>query len=242
MKRLPALLAIAATVSMFSTARAADSAKVYNGTDPVDTNLILPTDGTGCGPLLLNSDGSYENAYAWQYGGIARPLYGAFAECYSTTGQDWICSVVFDLTQIGNQAGQSMEVYVWADDGGIPGNVMCGPAHFTPGTIAFWPNLSRHVFDPDPNYCCWHGPFWVGYWGVWPGEPAGWFVGADLDGPGGCPMTNIAPGIGFPTGWTNTSQVWGPTQALGIGCELEDCHDSPVEQTTWGAVKHLYSH
>ncbi|MCC7142382.1 MAG: hypothetical protein IT349_09805, partial [Candidatus Eisenbacteria bacterium] len=58
MKKMSALLAIAAIVSV-SAANAAEYGKVYNGTEPVDTNLIINSeDGTGCGTLNLNADGS----------------------------------------------------------------------------------------------------------------------------------------------------------------------------------------
>jgi len=237
MKKLVTLVALAAITA--GAANAANYSKIYDGTDPVDTNLILPTDGTGCGTLSMNSDGGYENGYAWQYGGIVAPTYGAFAECYGTTGYQSVCSAVFDLTQVGNQSGQQMDIYVWDDGGGVPGNVICGPTRVTPGTIAFWPSLSRHVFDL--SNCCYDGALWVGYWANWPGALSGWYIGADLDGFGGCPLTNIAPGIGFPTGWTNTSQIWGPTQALGIGCELAACGPVATEEKTWGAIKNLYN-
>lgn len=238
MKKLATFVALA-TLTV-GVANAANYEKIYNGTDPVDTNLILPTDGTGCGTLNINSDGSYENGYAWQYAGSAAPYYGAFAECYSAdAGGQSVCSAIFDFTQVGSQAGQNFDIYVWSDGGGVPGNVVCGPTRVTPGTIAFWPSISRHVFDLSG--CCVSNAFWVGYWGNWPGLLAPWYIGADLDGFGGCPLTNIAPGIGFPTGWTNTSQVWGPTQALGIGCELTTCGVVATESRTWGAIKNLYN-
>ena len=167
----------------------------------------------GCGDLFLNADGTYENGYSWQYGGIVAPEFGAFAECYPTIGL--VCAAVFDLTQVGNAAGHRMDVFVWEDQAGLPSVVSCAVTDVDPGAIAFWPSLSRHTVEIPP---CNPGPeMWVGYWGAWPNELSGWYVGADLDGLGGCPLTNIAPGIGYPTGWRNVSIVWGPTQALGIG-------------------------
>ena len=65
-------------------------------------------------------------------------------------------------------------------------------------------------------------------------------LGRDLDGPGGCAMTNIAPGIGYPTGWQNVSVTWGPTQALGIGAEVTPCDPVPTMESSWGRVKSLY--
>ena len=73
----------------------------------------------------------------------------------------------------------------------------------------------------------------------WPGLPNGWFIAADLDGFGGLPRTNLAPGSGYGTGWADPSIVWGPTQALGI-CAYLTTGVIPVEETTWGAIKALY--
>src|SRR5512146_463036 len=52
----------------------------------VGHGIVLPHPGdtSPCPgfPLLLNADGSYENGYAWQYGGETPPYFGAFAEGY----------------------------------------------------------------------------------------------------------------------------------------------------------------
>ncbi|MFN8548190.1 MAG: hypothetical protein U0527_09585 [Candidatus Eisenbacteria bacterium] len=215
---------------------AADFSRVYNGDELIHGTLNSAADG-GCGTLLFNSDGSYENGYAWKYHGIVPPDYGSFAECF-TVDYSVVCSAVFDFTQVGFQGDATMDVFLWDDAGGVPGNVICTLFGVQPGTIAIWPNLSRHTI---PIVCeCFDGAFWVGYWANWPGGFAHWYVGADLDGPGGCPLTNVAPGIGFPTGWTNVSQIWGPTQALGIGCETVDCSPVPVRESSFGEVKRLY--
>ena len=77
----------------------------------------------------------------------------------------------------------------------------------------------------------------MGYWGNWPDAPGGWFVGADTNGFGGCPLTCIRPGIGYPTGWQNVSIIWGPTTALGIGAEAHECGATPVRESSWGQIK-----
>ncbi|MFN8549557.1 MAG: hypothetical protein U0527_16680, partial [Candidatus Eisenbacteria bacterium] len=199
--------------------------------------VSIAADPTRSCSLVFNADGGYENGYAWQYGGVVAPDYGAFAECY-TGANSSLCSVVFDFTQTGFYQGQCMDVYVWADAGGIPGNVLCVKNNVQVGDIAFWPSFSRHVVDLSG--CCAEANFWVGYWGNWPGQFAPWYVGADLTGSGGCPFTNIAPGIGYPTGWGSVSLVWGPTQALGIGCETFPCAPVATKKMSWGKVKALY--
>ena len=230
MKKLSLLLAAAALVAGVS-ANAANVASTGEGVGILNDNM----DGS-CGTLFFNADGTYENGYAWQYGGIVAPDYGAFAEAYDTVGL-MACSVVMDLTQTGNDVGQTADLYAWEDAGGIPGAVLGVATGYDPGSIAFWPSLSRHSGSITAK-CA--DRTWVGYWGNWPGALSGWFVGADLDGFGGFPYSNLAPGIGYPTGWNNVSIVWGPTQALGLGAEFVDCGVVPTENKTWGAIKNLY--
>ncbi|MEZ4648234.1 MAG: hypothetical protein R3E97_05495 [Candidatus Eisenbacteria bacterium] len=194
----------------------------------------LGTTGS-CGTLYFNADGTYENGYAWQYGGVEPPMYGAFSEWYSAASLK-VCAVVLDLTTTGEPAA-TMDLYVWGNDHGYPGVVLGLRTGVDPGAIAFWPSVSRHSFAIYADCADEH---FVGYWGNWPGSYPSWYVGADLDGFGGCPLTNIAPGIGYPTGWQNVSVVWGPTQAIGIGAEFEECGTIPVQESSWGKVKALF--
>ena len=184
----------------------------------------------------MNADASYENGYAWAYDGVVPPDYGAFAEKYFTPNFV-VCSIVLDLTTVGDNP-DTADLYVWEDQNGAPGAVLATMTGYSPGAIAFWPSVSRHVASIDLH--CESVPVtWIGYWGNWPGRDPAWFVGADLDGFGGFPFANIAPGIGYPTGWNNVSVVWGPTQALGIGAEFDVC-ETPTRTMTWGAIKGLF--
>lgn len=214
-----------------------------HGSDAIDLGYV-PGGGTlvsggdpECGELVFSSDSSYENGYAWYYGGVAPPYFGAFAECYS--GPLEVCAVVTDLTTNGLQWGFDMDLYVWDDAGGAPGAVIAAAFDVNAGPIAFWPSVSRHVLELRTT--CTGPTWWIGWWGDWPGTGPGWWVGADLDGPRGCPFTNIAPGTGFPTGWHHVSIVWGPTSAIGIGAEVNPCEPVPTKEATWGRVKALYS-
>jgi hypothetical protein len=234
MKKLSMLLAVAALV-------VGVSANAANNVDlGVNNNTVLNDNLDGsCGTLFLNADGTYENGYAWQYGGCVAPDYGSFAEGYATDNVK-ACSVVMDISQTGNAVGQTADLYAWEDAAGTPGAVLGVATGFNPGAVAFWPSLSRHAGDIDAA-CSSTGATWVGYWGNWPGALSAWFIGADLDGFGGLPYTNIAPGIGYPTGWNNVSIVWGPTQALGLGGEFIECGVVPTEERTWGQIKNLYN-
>jgi hypothetical protein len=231
MKKLSMVLALLGVVAF--GAQAADNNEVGLG-----TGIVIPgPDANPCPPaaFLLNADGSYENGYAWQYGGVVPPNYGAFAEGYNGAGN--CCGVGLFLTTLqGYYFGQNCDVYVWDSAGANPNNVLSMTPGVVPGAIAFWPAISQH--DIDSADAAVNGDFFVGYWGNWPGQLTAWFVAADLDGFGGLPRTNIAPGIGYPTGWQDPSVVWGPTQSVGIGAYVGG--EVPVENTTWGAIKNLY--
>ena len=215
---------------------------VANAADQVSTGgglgVVQDSYPGSCGTLIFSADGTYENAYAWQYGGVVAPLYGAFAERFDSAGLI-VCGIVMDLTQTGNDAGQTCDLYVWEDAGGLPGMVLALSTSFEPASVAVWPILSQH-FGRVTSECGSTDATWIGYWGNWPGQATAWFVGADLDGLGGKPYTNIAPGIGYPTGWNHVSVVWGPTQAIGLGAEVVECPHPPVKNASWGEVKGLY--
>jgi hypothetical protein len=212
--------------------------------------VVLPNTGEGdfCPGTVLqqHDDDSFENGYAWRFAGVVPPDYGSWAECYES---DFVCGVEFLLTQTGYYVGQTMDVYVWEwdDDGNPPpgpdpGNVICMLTGVAPGPIAMWPEISVH----DIRVCCpTGGAHFVGYWPNWPGAPAAWYVASDENGPGGgCPRMKIAPGIGYPTGWSELDIM--PTfedcKALGIReyAGLGDCQATPTEKTTWGSIKALH--
>jgi hypothetical protein len=232
MKKLAMLLAL---VVIAGGAIAADNAEVGVG-----VGVIIPSgDENPCPPseLLCNHDGSFENGYAWQYGGVVEPYYGAFAEGYAGTGS--VCGMQFWFTALSGQyLGQTFDAYVWDSDGLSPNNVLSVTVGLGISPPAIWPSISSHDIDNTDTDVA--GDFFVGYWGNWPGGYSGWFIAADLDGFGGLPRTNIAPGIGYPTGWQDPSIVWGPTQAMGICAYLGPECGTPVEETTWGAIQALY--
>ncbi|MEZ4651669.1 MAG: hypothetical protein R3E97_23275 [Candidatus Eisenbacteria bacterium] len=199
--------------------------------------LIGQSEG-GCGTLLMNSDSTYENGYSWSYGGIVPPYYGAFVECYE--GPAKVCSVIADLSSIPQQGGwYPVDVYVFGDNGGTPGAVIASSLGNDTGGIAYWPEVSRHTFPLGTE--CIEGKFYVGVWWDASSGIDRNFIAADIDGfGGGCPLTNVAPGIGYPTGWQDVSVAWPwTTAALGIGAEVNPCA-TPTTVTTWGRIKSLF--
>ena len=236
MKKVAAILAVFALAALPAMASAANQAAL--GFSRNTTIIQAPTPDSQCN-LDQQDDGTFENGYAWQYGGVVAPDYGSWAECY---GNAYVCTINYFLTQIGYYIGQTLDAYVWEDAGGNPGNVICTVGGIDPGAPGFWPSITEHVVDVN---CCANGSHFVGYWPNWPGEAAGWFTASDEDGFGnGCPRMKVAPGIGYPTGWQHPNIV--PTfagcQDLGIReTALADCGGpTATEQTTWGQIKALY--
>ncbi len=230
MKKFATLLAILGLV-------VAANASEYNSVGYSEDTTTIWASGDDCpGEFFLDADGSWENGYCWQYGGIVPPYYGAFGEGYDTGYTKVECGSYF-LTQVGGYYGQTADLYVWA--GGVstaPGDVICVVTGYVFDDIAYWPSISQHDV---PLGCCVEGEITVGYWGNWPEDACGYFCAADLDGFGGHPWTCIAPGIGYPTGWQDPSVVWGPTMAMGLGVYMSN-DPSPVETATWSSIKALF--
>jgi hypothetical protein len=200
--------------------------------------IALPrTEGNPCpgeARLLLNYDGSAETGLCYEYGN-APPDWGAWAECYSDTGT--VCGAELQLTGVGYPC-RPCDLYVWADADGVPGDVLILVHNADPCPVATWPEVSTHDFSLPPLDV--EGSFWIGYWADFSQQACGYFVAADTDGPGGCPMTNIPPEIGYPTGWHDVSLIWGPIQAIGLGVWVLAIPPTPVQDKTWGRVKSLY--
>jgi hypothetical protein len=201
--------------------------------------VILPNPaGDPCPPatLLRNYD-RVDDACCWQYGGIMPPCYGAFAECYDT-GEEarYVCGVQLLLTGLGYPC-HPCNVYVWSDDGGVPGTVLSVTAGADPCPVATWPSASTHDFAVEPVLI--QGAFWTGWWADFSQQPCGYMTTNDFDGVSGCPYTNIAPGLGYPTGWHDVAYVWGPMRAIGIGAWVRD-ETVPTRESSWGRVKRVY--
>jgi hypothetical protein len=234
---------LAVVIAVLALATAAYAEPVELGFS-LNTEIVEgPTpDQPSCdgGMEAMQDDGTFENGYAWQYGGVVPPDYGSWAECYDNV---FVCDIKYGFTQTGSYVGGPMDAYVWDDAGGIPGNVLCSVIGLDPGAPAFWPSISFHIVTVN---CCPDGLHYVGFWGNWPGVGSQWYIASDEDGFGnGCPLTKFAPGIGYPTGWGPVTLV--PTfsgcQDLGIReYYLDTCDGEPTatEEATWGSIKALY--
>jgi hypothetical protein len=211
-------------------------------TTGVGAGITLPSpDSNPCPPatLALTYDGTAEQGYAWSYGGIVPPYYGAFAECYQYSG--CVCGIQTGLTGIGYPC-VPLDAYIWEDDSGQPGVVLSMTPSLNPCPVATWPNVSTHDFAITPTVV--GGTYWIGWWADFSRQPPGYFIPVDYDGLEGCPFTNIAPAVGYPTGWHHVDVVWGSTghaTSLAIGAwGSPDCPPVPVEASSWGSIKSLY--
>jgi hypothetical protein len=209
------------------------------------TETGFSTEGTVIGPgpddcpqgtPFYNHDGSFENGYCWQLSGVVPPYYGAFGSAFDLGPGTVFCGSYW-VTQTGSFVGQTADLYVWEDGVyGPPGAVVGVVVGHVMTNVPFWTDVGQN--DAEINICV-DGPFTTGYWGNWVEDYCGYFCGADLDGFGGIPWTCIAPGIGFPTGWNNPSDIWGPTQDMGLGGYFGQ-GGTPAEAETWGSIKALF--
>ena len=195
-----------------------------------------PPPGGCTGTLVHNHDSAFENGYAWSYGGVMPPYYGAFGEGYLVGDGVNVQCIALWLTQTGTYFGQTCDVYIW--EGGVSGPpeaVLAVMVGFDPGAPAFWPEISQHNADIPDFFAT--GEITVGYWGNWPDEAAGWYCAADTDGFGGHPWTCAAPGSGYGPGWIHANEVWESTSTLGLGY----VYASPARAmgTTWESIKDL---
>jgi hypothetical protein len=241
MKKLSLLFALVGLIALFGVASAENAVSTGPGQGVVIDN---PSPDTICpnSTLKTNDDGSYENGYAWAYSGVVAPYYGAWAEGFTLDGgHDGVCGMKFGLTQVGNQDGWLLDAYVWDDSGSNPNNVLSVTTGVNPGAIAMWPSISQH--DVDITDVLTPANYFVGWWGNWVGVANGWYVASDENGfGGGLPRTNIAPGIGFPTGWNHPNVVSTFAGCMDLGIAVyEGTGPIPVEPTTWGSIKSLYN-
>jgi hypothetical protein len=201
------------------------------------TAMLLPSlDEPPCnGTLLLNADESWENGWAWDLTGNVAPDFGGFGEGYEADGT--VCGIQLHLSTLPNLfQDQTADVYIYESDGTHPSTVLSVKTGIVIEEPAQWPGVSTYEIEIAPTAVS--GAFFVYVWGDFAGDP-GWYVAADLNGPGGMPRTKIAPGTPFPEGWQDVNAVWGGTAAMGIGAYIES-EATPNESTTWGEIKTLF--
>ena len=195
-----------------------------------------PSRNCSGGELVVHHDYTFEYAYCWSGEGCMQPYYGALAEAFALGPGHLFCGA-FWMTSSGYFPERPSDVYVW--EGGVlgpPGSVLA----LLPESwfiVNFWPEVYQTDLEINIEVS---SDFTIGYWAYFDfGDYCDYFCAADLDGPGGHPWTNIAPGLQWPSGWQDPSIVWGPIRSLGIGAYFEPA-PTPVESRTWGAIKAMF--
>lgn len=195
--------------------------------------------------LFVNSDRVYEGALMWKGGGLEAP-WGAFAERYETPNDQpgAVCEVVLQLTDNGNGIRSMIDLYVWHDEQGRPGEVAGTLPGIDLGNLPAWPRYTTRSLEVyEIQRIGVQGAFWVGFRGAW--EPDSCSVLVPLDLSGDHPetvrqgMTYVAPGTEYPEGWQSIETIYGQPAALAIGVVVGWC-PVPIEQLSWGKIKTLY--
>jgi len=189
--------------------------------------------------LYVHHDGTFEAGVAWEWAGVQEPYYGAFGEAFDL-GVGTVECVSLWITQDGDNAGQSTDVYVW--EGGVtgtPGTVVALVSGIVFENIPVWPDFGRYDVEIPAEVA---GEFTVGSWGNWPWAGPGYWWGVDQDGAAGHPWTYVMDGYGYPPGWQNPDDIWGPgyINSMGIGVHFA-AEGTPAAPATWGAVKSLFA-
>jgi hypothetical protein len=130
--------------------------------------------------------------------------------------------------------GQAIVVQQGTDQCTMP---LFANQHLT--NIPAWPVVGQSNLEAAPRGGV-NRPFTVGCWADFAWMECPWCIASDEDGFGGHPWTNVAPGIGYPTGWQNPGVLWGPCQSLGFGVFFDAGGPSPAPSTTWGEIKGLF--
>jgi hypothetical protein len=201
-----------------------------------ETTIVGPERECSGGTLFYNHDGSFENGYAWQYGGVMDPYYGAFGEGYDLGAGTIVCGA-FWLSTLPMPWGTWGDCYVW--EGGVgssPGTVLVLIPGVVFWNVPYWPSVGQNDVEMEISVA---GAFTVGCWGPWPGSLCDYFFAADENGPGGHPWTRIAPGQGYPSGWQDPAIVWPNAKSMGCGVYFES-NPTPAESETWGTIKAMF--
>ncbi|MCA9727988.1 MAG: hypothetical protein R3E12_15130 [Candidatus Eisenbacteria bacterium] len=196
--------------------------------------------------FFSNADRGYEVALMWNGPGLAGPHYGAFAERYETPHNQAgaVCQLILRVTDNGNAIRSMVDLYVWRDADGVPGEITGIVPGYDLGPLPPWPNVPTRTAEVyELQQIGVQGPFWVGFRGAWEADSCSVYLAADVSGDrpetvrrG---MTYVAPGMAYPEGWHTIEEIYGQPAALGIGVIVGWC-PVPTKETSWGRVKMLY--
>jgi hypothetical protein len=133
-----------------------------------ETTVVGPgPDACAEGTLIYHHDGSFENGYAFDYGGVVPPYYGAFGEGYDLGPGVVTCGAYWLSTLPGYYQGEPSDCYIW--QGGVytpPGTVLGVAPDIVFDNIPVWPAIGQNDIalrarwssptscDPEPRWTC----------------------------------------------------------------------------------------
>lgn len=195
--------------------------------------------------FFANSDRVYEAALMWNGTGLEEPN-GAFAERYETPGDQAgaVCQVTIQTTDNGNRIRSAVDLFVWRDDNGRPGEVAGVIRGIDLGPAPVWPRYATRELEVyEIQQIGVQGPFWVGVRGAWDRDSCSVYMPIDIEGDRPetvrAGMTYVPPGTPFPEGWQPIETVYGRPAALAIGVVVGWC-PVPVQDSSWGCLKTRY--
>lgn len=185
------------------------------GRDTTPSIQAAPSANLVCTPLQ-EDDGTFENAYGWNFGDVAPPNLGAFAKHFASPfpgSTVLLCEVSFFFTTVPAfpQGAAHYDAIVYAHDtvNGRPGAEILRIADIDPGPVGIFPVHTQHVVDFGGATV--PGEFWIAFWPRWSGAELQWFLSADENG--------VVPSPVDHTIATATGGAWIPVNTNGHGFE-----------------------
>ncbi len=245
-RSLEICLCLAAGVGLGTATLAAGYRSLGPGPAPVALEAEEPQPPR---ELRFHHDGTFEDAFCFQLAGVAPPHYGAFAEGFTSGRQDYLISeIALWVTQVGYYGSEPLDLYIW--HGGVagpPGLVLYLSAGRQLQNVPMWPLVAENRLSVSALLP--PGDFSVGFWANFSQICCTWFIASDRSGNPGQPWVNVAPGVGFPSGWRHPEILWSPpVRSLGLGATVIPYNlgvpeappgEAPVA-STWGRIKDLY--
>ncbi|MCA9756289.1 MAG: hypothetical protein KDA27_10855 [Candidatus Eisenbacteria bacterium] len=198
---------------------------------------------------FINSDDQFDRAIMWSGPGLA-PGSGMFAEYFETPDErpGAVCILYLRITSLVSSLRTSIDLYVWDDDGGRPGEVLGILPELPLFSIAPYPAVGTRdwdIYERMPIGV--QGGFWLGLRGNW--DPEGCSVLLPIDTFDDDPkvpalrrdaVTYVGPGVDeLSEGWHPLEDIVGVPAATGINAVIGWC-PVPVLETSWGQIKSLY--
>ncbi|MEZ4649519.1 MAG: hypothetical protein R3E97_12195 [Candidatus Eisenbacteria bacterium] len=196
-----------------------------------------------------NSDGAYDKALMWRGAGLGEGS-GMVAEYYETRNGEpgAVCLLYLHITSLDSSIRTSIDLYVWDDADGEPGQVLGILPDLPLFSVAPYPAVGTRdwdIFERMPIGV--QGGFWLGIRGNWDTEECSVLVPLDTfdDDPKEpavrrSAVTYVGPGVDeLSEGWHSIEEIVGVPAATGINGVIGYC-PVPVLETSWGKVKQLY--